>query len=118
VRIVDCVFDRRYWLLCLILRALVLRRLRHELPAWNRTLMSARSAKSRAIGLLRAWGSGVAAEKEEALVSEAVDYDELHHHRNFHAFLEARAAVVVPDPDLCRGIIRRHRTSIGSGWRN
>jgi Helix-turn-helix of DDE superfamily endonuclease len=37
--------------------------------------------------------------------------------RGFHAVLPRRAAVVVPDPHFCGGIIRRHRAAIGSPWR-
>jgi Helix-turn-helix of DDE superfamily endonuclease len=33
-----------------------------------------------------------------------------------HAFLPCSAAAVVPNPHL-RGVIRRHRASIGSSWR-
>ena len=37
--------------------------------------------------------------------------------RGSHAVLSCRAAVVVPDADLRRRPLRRHRAAIGSPWR-
>ena len=44
-------------------------------------------------------------------------HNQPHLPRGFDAVLPCRAAVVVPDPQLRRRVIRRHRRQIGSCWR-
>ncbi len=43
---------------------------------------------------------GAPPDLKKSLVSEAIE-QELRHHQGSHVFLPCRAAVVVPDPDLC-----------------